>query len=36
VVLNQEIDVNSVMQNHLEFDSGQNILEGALVYRIQK
>jgi hypothetical protein len=32
----QEIDVNTVMKNYLEFDSGQDILEGALVYRIQR
>jgi hypothetical protein len=32
----QEINVNAVMRNLLEVDPGQNILEGALVYRIQK
>jgi hypothetical protein len=31
-----KIDVNAVMQNRLEFDAGQDILEGALVYRIQR
>jgi hypothetical protein len=31
-----EIDMNTVMQNRLEFDSEQDILEGALVYRIQR
>jgi hypothetical protein len=36
VVPDQEIDVNTVMKNHLEFDSGQDILEGTLVYRIQR
>jgi hypothetical protein len=33
---NQKIDVNSVMQNCLKFDTEQDILEGALVYRIQR
>jgi hypothetical protein len=32
----QAIDVNAVMQNPIEFDAKQNILEGALVYRIQR
>jgi hypothetical protein len=32
----QEIDVNAVMSNRLEFDSGQDVLEGALVYRVQR
>jgi hypothetical protein len=36
VVPDKEIDVDAVMQNRLEFDAGQDILEGALVYRIQK
>jgi hypothetical protein len=36
VVPDQEIDVNAVMRSCLEFDSGQDILEGALVYRIQR
>jgi hypothetical protein len=36
VVPRQKIDVNSVMRNHIEFDSGQDILEGALVYKIQR
>jgi hypothetical protein len=31
-----EIDVNAVMRNRLEFDFRQGILEGALVYRIQR
>jgi hypothetical protein len=30
-----EIDAKSVMKNHLEFDSRRNILEGALLYKIQ-
>jgi hypothetical protein len=30
------IDVNAVMRNYIEFDSGQDILEGALVYKIQR
>jgi hypothetical protein len=36
VVPDQEIDVNTVMRNCLESDSGQDILEGALVYEIQR
>jgi hypothetical protein len=36
VVPDQEIDVNAVMREHIEFGSGQDILEGALVYRIQR
>jgi hypothetical protein len=32
----QEIDINTMMSNRIEFDSRQDILEGALVYRIQK
>jgi predicted deacetylase len=35
VVPEQEIDVNTVMRNCIELDSGQDMLEGALVYRIQ-
>jgi hypothetical protein len=35
-VLDQEIDVNVVMKNHIEFDAEQDILEGALVYKVQK
>jgi hypothetical protein len=35
VVPNREIDVNTVVQNRLEFDAEQDILEGALVYRMQ-
>jgi hypothetical protein len=31
-----EIDVNAVMRNYLEFDSGQDMLEGDLVYKIQR
>jgi hypothetical protein len=31
-----EIDVNTVMQNRIEFDAGWNILEGALVYMVQR
>jgi hypothetical protein len=36
VVPDQKVDVNAVMRNYIEFDSGQDILEGALVYRIQR
>jgi hypothetical protein len=36
VVPDKEIYVNAVMQNRLEFDSEQNALKGALVYRIQR
>jgi hypothetical protein len=36
VIPDQEIYANVVMRNSLEFDSGQNILEGALVYKIQR
>jgi hypothetical protein len=32
----QEIDVNGVMQNCIEFCSRKDVLEGALVYRIQR
>jgi hypothetical protein len=36
VIPNQEIDVNAVTRNRLEFNSGQDILKGVLVYRIQR
>jgi hypothetical protein len=36
VVPDQKIDVSAVMKNCLEFDAGQNILEGALAYKIQR
>jgi hypothetical protein len=36
VAPDREIDVNAVMQNHIEFDAGQDILEGFLAYRIQR
>jgi hypothetical protein len=36
VVLDQEIDANVVMRKHLKSYSGEDILEGALVYRIQR
>jgi hypothetical protein len=36
VVPNQKIHVNAAMQSRLEFDAGPNILEGALVYKIQR
>jgi hypothetical protein len=32
----QKVNVNAVMRNHLEFDSGQDILEGILTYKIQR
>jgi hypothetical protein len=35
-VPDQEIDANAVMQNRLEFDIKRDILEGALVYRVQR
>jgi hypothetical protein len=35
-VPDQKINVNAVMGSYLEFDSGQDILEGTLAYRIQK
>jgi hypothetical protein len=34
--LDQEIGVNAIMRNCIEFDSGQDILEGVLMYRIQR
>jgi hypothetical protein len=36
VIPEQKIDMNAVVRNHFESDSGQDILEGALVYRIQR
>jgi hypothetical protein len=36
VTPDQKIDANAVMRNRLKFYSGRSILEGALVYRIQK
>jgi hypothetical protein len=36
VVPDQEIDIDTVMRNCIEIDSGQDILEGALVYKIQR
>jgi hypothetical protein len=35
VIPEQETDVNTIMSNHLEFDFEQDILEGALLYKIQ-
>jgi hypothetical protein len=32
----QEIDVNVVMRSHLEVDSGRDMLEGVLIYKIQR
>jgi hypothetical protein len=32
----QEIDVDAVMQNHIKPDSDQDILKGALVYRVHE
>jgi hypothetical protein len=32
----QRIRVDAIMQNCLEFDSGQDVLEGALAYRLQR
>jgi hypothetical protein len=36
VVSGQKTDVDAVMRNHLEFDSGKDIMEGALMYRIRR
>jgi hypothetical protein len=36
VTPDQEIDVNTVMQNHIEIGSGQDTLKGALAYRIHR
>jgi hypothetical protein len=36
VVLDQEIGVDTVMRNRLEFNSKHDILEGALVYKVQR
>jgi hypothetical protein len=36
VVPDQEIDADAVTRNYLEFNSGQDISEGALAYRIQE
>jgi hypothetical protein len=36
VTPDHEIYVNSVMRNRIEFNPGQDILEGALVYNIQR
>jgi hypothetical protein len=35
-VPDQEIDINAVMRDRIEFDSGQDVLEGALVYNMQR
>jgi hypothetical protein len=35
VIPDQEIDGNAVMRNHLELEPGQDMLGGALVYRVQ-
>jgi hypothetical protein len=36
VAPDQKIDVDAVVKNYLEFDSEQDMLEGALIYRIQR
>jgi hypothetical protein len=36
VVLDQEIDIDAVMRNCIEFDFRHDTLEGALVYKIQR
>jgi hypothetical protein len=36
VAPDQEIDVNAVMRNRIEFDSRQDILKGILTYRIHR
>jgi hypothetical protein len=35
-VLEQEMDVSVIISNRIEFDYGWDILEGALIYKIQK
>jgi hypothetical protein len=32
----QEIGIDTEMRSYIEFDSGQNVLEGALVYKLQR
>jgi hypothetical protein len=34
--LDQKIDTNAIMRNHLELDSRVDILEGVLMYRLQR
>jgi hypothetical protein len=36
IMPDQGIDMNTVMRDHIEFDAEQDILEGALLYKIQK
>jgi hypothetical protein len=36
IIPDQEIYANAVMSNYIEFDSGHDILEGVLVYKIQR
>jgi hypothetical protein len=36
VAPDQEIDANAVTRNCIELDSGQDILKGALIYKIQR
>jgi hypothetical protein len=36
IVPDQEINADAVMVNHLEFDSGRDILEGILTYRLRR
>jgi hypothetical protein len=36
IIPDQEADVSTVMRNCFEFDPGQDILEGALVYGVQR
>jgi hypothetical protein len=36
VVADQEIDIDAVMRSRIEFDSGQDMLEGILAYGMQR
>jgi hypothetical protein len=36
LVPDQEIDFDAVMQNHIEIDTGQDVLKVVLVYRVQR
>jgi hypothetical protein len=36
VIPSHTIGANTIMRSHLEFDSGQDILKGALIYKIQE
>jgi hypothetical protein len=36
VISDQKIDADAVMRNHIEFDPGQDIMDGILICRIQR